>query len=216
LIYINYLYQEIELIRHKPAAYLGRINLTALNDYLDGFQAAIHTVGKYDVEKRLLPLPFWFFHEFVANYYNWYESTTGWCNIILKETQFDEEKGFWDFYELFDIFKSLSIQNCSVATLSKESVEYLYTNEFAPKRAFAPNYINEPYYIDPIEIFLIELTYNAGYLCMVNTVSQHRLERNIYKDKCEVETFIEKCFGSFLNWKSVEINNIEFCKEFQY
>lgn len=213
---MDYLYQEIEVMRHRPAMYLGRISLTALYDYLGGFQHAMYGLSK-DGIKKLIPLPFIFFNDYVANYYNWYEATTGWKNIILREMNNDDEKGLWTFYELFDSFKALSIQSCVFAILNKESINYHYTDEFAPKCSQPPDYEKrEPLYINPNVVYMIELTCNAGYLCLVETDSQHRLEHKIYKRKEEIEAFVKQCFGLALEWKCTEIKNIEFHKEFQY
>jgi len=213
----NYLYQEFETMRHRPALWLGSMNLTALRNYANGFAGGIDKFVKYRFDE-LFPLPFWFFHEFVARHYGWYESTAGWCNIILKEMQHAEEKGLLIFYELFDVFKALSIQSCFVAALSPENIKYHYTNKYGtPKRALPPDYKKtEPLYIEPIEVFMIELTNDAGFLCMVNTDTQHRLERRIYKDKNEIATYIERCFGLPLAWEQIEISNIKFSKEFKY
>ena len=174
--------------------------------------------GNNEVTKeKLFPLPFWFFHEYVARYYNWAGSNAGWTNIILKETNYDEEKGIWKFYELFDNFKKLAINQCFFAEVGEKNILYHYTNKYAPTRSRPPDYKkSEPLYINPVEIFLIELTFNAGYLCMVNTDSQHILNPQIYKDKETVDTFIQQCFGVLSGWKCIEMDNIAFYKNFEF
>jgi|GEM_PF-5731698 len=78
---MNALYQEIETIRHKPGMYIGSASITVLDAHLGGFQSAMRLFGKFE-PKTLFPLPFWYFHEFVANHYGWFGATAGWKNII--------------------------------------------------------------------------------------------------------------------------------------
>ena len=208
------LYKEIEIIRRCPGACIGRASITALYHNLGGFQMALRYFLEPDNPQRLFPLEFWFFNEFVARYYNWVESTAGWCGIILEENQYDEEKSFWVFYELFDAFKALSIQHCHCATLDKEHIHHHCTSERAPRRLLPPDYKKtEPMYLDPVEVYIIELTDSAGFLCMVNTEAQHRLQRWIYKNRDCAEEYIKSCFGSSLSWENIEADNIEFYKE---
>ena len=209
---MNFLYQEIETLRCRPGMHIGKISITVLRDYLVGFQAALVATGCHAAE-NLLPLPFWFFHVYVANHYEWYESTAGWKNIILEEVGQDEEKGFWTFFELFDEFKKLLIQRCWVSTLSEENIRYHHTDSRA--WLLSPDFEKkEPLYVDPVEVFIIELTGNAGFLCMVNTTSQHRLERGVFKSKREADRYVEWCFGRVADWRMVDVHNMAFGKDF--
>ena len=133
--------------------------------------------------------------------------------MILQENELDEEKSFWDFCELFDAFMSLSIQQSDVASLTEENIIYHYTDKFAPKCNFPPDYKERPVYIDPIEVTKIKLTKDAGYLCLVNTKIQYRLEAKIYKREDEIEAYIKQCFGPLLDWKSIDVKNIDFDKK---
>ncbi|WP_448271779.1 hypothetical protein [Nostoc sp. DSM 114160] len=54
------------------------------------------------MEKRHLLLHS--YHDWVARYYKWNESTAGWKNIILQEVG-DEAKACDVFFELFELFK---------------------------------------------------------------------------------------------------------------
>jgi len=45
------------------------------------------------------------FNDWVASYYGWNESTAGWKNIILSESNNDEEKALKEFFNIFDKFK---------------------------------------------------------------------------------------------------------------
>jgi len=208
---MNFYHQELELIRQKPVLYLGRISLSALYYYMIGFSSAMGRLGKSDKIERLIPLHFSFFHDYVAIHFNRYNSTSEWFNIILRENDFDEEKSLWIFYELYDTFMSLSIRHCQIASLNEESLVYHSTNKFAPKKSFPPDHSKiEQLYINPTEIYLIELSDNAGFVFMVNTDFQHELCRKIYKSKNAVIAFIKQCFGSTLKWENIDMDNYAF------
>jgi len=108
------------MIRKRPGLYLGSPSITALYHYLHGFSSALDRLGNIGLTVRLLPLPFSYFHSFVANHYDWFESTSGWCNIILQENDLDEEKSLETFFELFDKFMSLSIRQCQLVLCKVE------------------------------------------------------------------------------------------------
>ena len=195
-------------MRQRPELYLGRRSITAMRDYLGGFQSAMYVFGIKNSSEKLLPLDFWFFNEYVANHFNWYESTAGWNNIILQENDFDEEKSLWVFYELFDGFRALSIENYCHTVLREENINYHYENEYAPKRGDGIK--TEPLYINPKEAYMIRLTDSTGFLWMVNTDLHHRLWQKIFKTRNEIEMFSKQCFGTIMDWKHIETDNIEF------
>jgi len=101
----------------------------------------------------------------------------------------------------------------ALVRLRDKSVEFHYTSELAPKRLLPPNYSEiEPLYINPTELYLFELSNDAGYIFMVNTDTQHRLH-GINKSKAQVENIIQHCFGSALEWGDINIENYEFSTE---
>ena len=106
---------------------------------------------------------------------------------------------------------SLSIRHCQIASLNEESLVYHSTNEFAPRKSLPSDYSKiEQLYINPTEVYLIELSDNAGFVFMVNTNLQHELCRKIYKSKNAAKAFIKQCFGSTLKWESIDLHNYEF------
>lgn len=95
------IYGLLEIIRQRPGIYLGQRSLTALKGFIDGYSFAI--VENNILVEEEIP-PFRQFHDWVARYYKWYESTAGWKNIILKEVG-DEAKACDVFFELLELFK---------------------------------------------------------------------------------------------------------------
>ena len=204
-------------MRHRYGNFLleGK-NISALDNYLTGFQTALDYTGNNHPES-LLPLPFGFFNSFVANYYKRRGWSIGWRRIILQETHSDEEKGFEAFYEIFDEFKKLSIQQCQFAVLSKANIKYHHSEKSTYKRYRVPNeHGAEPLFDNPNKVFVIQLSDDMGYLCMVNTDSKHRLERWIYNKKSDVDEFVERNFGKVKGWKSLEADNIDLYMEIEH
>ena len=85
-----------ENFRFRPEMYIGKKNVTILRAFIDGyFYAENNSLEKEKFEE---------FHDWVANYFGWFESTAGWNNIILEECNGDEEKAIDKFFEIFDKF----------------------------------------------------------------------------------------------------------------
>lgn len=95
------IYELLEMIRPKPQMYLGQRSLTALKGFIGGYDFAKEE--KDILVEEEIP-PFRQFHDWVARYYKWYESTAGWKNIILQEVG-DEAKACDVFFELLELFK---------------------------------------------------------------------------------------------------------------
>ncbi|MEH2280886.1 MAG: hypothetical protein V7K90_06010 [Nostoc sp.] len=98
---MNNIYDILAMIRTRPGMYLGQRSLTALRSFLDGYFFAIGKNGILIEEENP---PFSQFHDWVARYYKWNESTAGWKNIILREVG-DEAKACDVFFELLELFK---------------------------------------------------------------------------------------------------------------
>ncbi|MEH2004939.1 hypothetical protein [Nostoc sp.] len=95
------LYETLEMMRPRPQMFLGQRSLTALSGFIGGYFFAIEENGILIEEENP---PFSQFHDWVARYYKWYESTAGWKNIILREVG-DEAKACDVFFELLELFK---------------------------------------------------------------------------------------------------------------
>ena len=213
---MDYFRQEIEMIRQTPILYIGRKSVSALYHHIMGFGSAMHRFGITDKIEKLLPLPIMqgYFHDYVANYYNYSESTAGWCNIILQENDFDEEKGYEMFLKLFDIFSSLSIQHCLYAKLNGDAISYHNTNKYAPKKTLAPDYVQiEPLYRNPVEVYLFELSHNAGYIHMINTDTQHCLHTGMHKHENNAAAYLKNSFGPDFRWCDMDVENYKFYLE---
>ena len=87
---------ESERFRKRPGMYFGSNSILHFRSFYDG----MIEFSESD--------PLRGFNEWVAEHYNWPESTVGWANIILKECGGDEDNALKTFFELYDAFKNKS------------------------------------------------------------------------------------------------------------
>jgi len=92
-----------ESFRTRPGMYIGEKKISILRAFIDGYFYATESKNTTSSEKE----KFAEFHDWVANYFGWYESTAGWKNIILKECDGDEEKAVDKFFEVYDKFTQI-------------------------------------------------------------------------------------------------------------
>lgn len=171
-------YSLIETIRKRPGMYLGSNSITALMNFLHGYQFALHELRKFDdaCPDNLFPLDFYFMHEYTTLLYDLYESTAGWRNHILWNCGGDEEKALFKFFELFDEFKEIHAEKCWQAVLSAENIAYNNSMEHSYSMCADKK---QPIYCDPICAYVIKLTIPA-YLLAVETETVLRVERSFY------------------------------------
>jgi hypothetical protein len=100
------IYDLLETIRKRPGMYICKPSLQGLRDFLGGYTAGLGRV-------RLVlrdTTDFHRFHDWVAHRLGFYESTSGWCNMI-RDKSANEEEAFRKFYVLLDEFKKESARD---------------------------------------------------------------------------------------------------------
>lgn len=95
------LYSLLALIRDKPELYIGNKTLTTLYNNINGYNLCCFV---NDIKEDLIP-DWAEFHDFVAFQLNYYESTSGYKNMILEKNNFNEQESLKAFYNLLDLFK---------------------------------------------------------------------------------------------------------------
>jgi hypothetical protein len=90
----------LEVIRERPAMCLGQRSLSALSQYPQGYWMALSV---HDIQS-VFPLP-QDFHDWVAYRLHFYESTSGYKNMILKRVP-EESAALDRFFELLDEHKN--------------------------------------------------------------------------------------------------------------
>jgi hypothetical protein len=89
----------LDVIRKRPAMYLGEHSLTGLWHFLEGYSFAEQIRDSNAV--RQLPKDF---HEWVAYRLHYWYSTRGWRRMILEQVP-DERAALERFYELLDEYR---------------------------------------------------------------------------------------------------------------
>lgn len=114
---------ERELLSHlkgRPGAYLGRVELSRFVHWVHGYDCAVSAANLS--EHNILPEGL---QEFVAmKYLGETQTAKGWFTLIL-ETEHDEEKAFWIFFEMLDEYLlSLDYEPIPVWDNIKDNLKY--------------------------------------------------------------------------------------------
>lgn len=93
----------LEQIRRRPAIYTGENTLRSICHFLSGYSFALdrHNVST-DNDPLILAREF---HDWVAYRLHFYESTSGWCNMICARTSTGQE-AIDRFFQLLDDFRN--------------------------------------------------------------------------------------------------------------
>lgn len=92
----------LENIRIKPGMYLGCASITRLRLFIIGFEYASYIFNDKKYQFKFFPG----FQKWVQDYYDIGKTPLGWDNLILKANSNDEEKALFDFFDLFDRYRS--------------------------------------------------------------------------------------------------------------
>lgn len=198
----------LEEIRNCPALYLGKASLIRLESFVHGYLTAFDDLQVTHGSEKLFPLPYWLFDSYVSSRYPSHGCEAGWSTIILKECREDDEKSFCTFYTLYDEFAALKAKSCCKVHLNKNNIAFHTANGRAPHRIISSKKLNktEPLYKNPVEVYLIELTNNAGFLCFIRESNRNVLENRIFLHEQEAMQFSEACFGKLQGWEEAKEN----------
>ncbi len=199
------IYDILDSVRERPALLMGSKSITVLRNFLDGAGYASHIFGIDDGYNDFSPIPFRFFNDYVARFYNYIECTAGWTNMILDRNNGDEQASFDKFYTLLDNFRSINISKIHKCALSQEQIDYHIESEFAPKRILH-NDCNqiEPLFIQPKEIYMIELSNNSGYLCMIDGYGTSYLHSSLLTSREAAIEYFKSNFSGTYHWYLVD------------
>ena len=212
-------YKVLEYMRERPGMYLGNVgaNLTALNHFMDGYKAALYDFNVRG-RKDMFPLTFDYMHEYVCIELGEHNNL-GWCHNILNHCKGDEEKAFDMFFELYDKFMNIGMTGYWKTALSDDNIRYNDSIEHGARGVGVGGV--EPWFIDPVAVYIIELTIPACILA-VETKRDVHLEKQFFKtvDDAKGTAFIPFCaetyFGKIDGWKRFDNCEIEFDKLIYY
>lgn len=223
------IYNIIDSIRKAPALYLGSKSITSLLHYLDGYQAAERELGAKR-NGELFPLPFQYMHDYTKYRLKNPRSAMGWSEQILCSCNGDEEEALWRFYELYDGFIRVRMRRYWKAVLSEDNIAWNNQMEHAymirPQKiesGTAPytynelTYVKGPVYLDPVSVYMIELTIPA-YILAVETASDIQIKLSFYaspelaKGTGHFPEGAEIYFGPIDSWEEFTGRTISFRK----
>lgn len=197
----------LDAVRERPFMFIRKKYITYLETLMNGY-----IMGRRDAKiycTRLFPLDFWFMHEFARIKYNEKSSTAGWCNIILNNCGNDEEKAFDRFFEIYDEFKQLRMTECVKYVLTENNIEYNNSMEHGYSMS---THGKEPIFSNPVAVYLVNLTGNAGWIMLIETDSRIRTERKIFKSRERAEKCAERYFGKLSESIEIHEDNLNFDK----
>lgn len=122
---IRNIYDVIELVRKRPSMYLGVESISRLRSFLNGYCFAVYFNNDVEYDDKLIPLPFSFFNDFIAEKFNVTESI-GWSEIILQQVNNVESNGLRLFFELWDEYKSIVIEESFCLDLNDNNAIAVY------------------------------------------------------------------------------------------
>lgn len=222
------IFNIIENTRKWPGLYLGGKSITALSHFLNGYQIAERdlAVGR---NGEIFPLSFQYMHDYTTYRLKNPNSSMGWCGQILRSCDGDEEAALWKFYELYDGFVRVRMRRYWKAVLSKDNIawnnqmEHAYAirpkkdSRLGPYQFDELTYVKEPVYLNPLAVYMIELTIPA-YILAVETVSAIELKPQFYfssesaKGTGHFPEGAEIYFGPIDSWEEFTGRNISFTK----
>lgn len=192
------LYEKLDLVRLRPAMYIGVNSVSRLFTFISGFRFAL----PYDSRKLHSEghLPFSYFNEYVAERYNC-SGPMGWANILLEACNNSEEEGLKLFFKILDEFRALRIEKVWQLQLTEQNIHYNRTEKSVPKTGYnwkdninEDNYI--PLYSDAVEIYKIKLSDGTMLLAVKKESNKYaRIEWNSWHKKPSIDERLEKCFG---------------------
>jgi hypothetical protein len=189
------LYKILWLIEKRPGMYIGTNELSDLKQFINAYTFC---ADMHDIEEEKIFPPFDYFHEFIQKKYNWFESTSGWCNMILKENNDNEEEALKDFFTTIKVFQTLKPISIQKVKLTEENIIH---NENKGSRYGT----GELVYKNPQEIYLVEYSQNFGFAYFViDNDGKSKNWLDIYETQNEVIEILEQQFGKIEKWETLQ------------
>ena len=94
-------YELIDKIRLRTAMYIGHASPTHLRSFLSGY----YLEKRHEIVKEEEP-SFAKFNDWIADKFDYYESTSGWAYMI-EDQRDDKQEALYLFYELLDEYRGI-------------------------------------------------------------------------------------------------------------
>ncbi|WP_157634914.1 hypothetical protein [Spirosoma panaciterrae] len=171
-----------------------------MKSFLDGYLFA--TCTHHIKNEEGFP-PFLYFHEWARCKYRWRESTSGWANIILTETNHDEEIALQIFFEMIDEFKTLHPIRIEKAKLTTQNLAFHHSDQCRIRYD-----TGKPIYDHADEVFIVKFSHEFGYAYAVTGQAQVQnldiIPPRSLKSKKPIQEKLTRLFGPINSWEVVK------------
>ncbi|MDJ1501192.1 hypothetical protein [Xanthocytophaga agilis] len=198
------IYQLLDKIKPRPGMYLGKGSISALAQFIGGYDYAFHSLG---IDNPEMP-PFHMFHEWAAHRFNWYEATAGWSHIILQECEGNEARALDVFYQVLEDFKRLIPIAITKVSIQPENRAFYEARQAETRQLFK---LNSDEYTSVIAdtLYLIEFSDLFGYyIYEVTNDKVIGIDRR-FKTKEEVVKRVKAGFGENLYMVEIARDEVE-------
>lgn len=110
------IYDLIDKIRRRPTLYIGYASPTHLHSFLLGYYFST----KGEMTQNEIP-SFGKFNDWVAKKFDYYESTSGWANMIENQRE-DKSEALYLFFELLDEFRGIEHTKIASVVFKHEDI----------------------------------------------------------------------------------------------
>lgn len=159
-------YELIDMPRMRTAMYIGCLSPTHLQSFLFGCSSSLFGyISKKDRDIKPEEPKFYRFFDWVANKFNYSESTSGWAYMIEDQRE-DKEEALDLFYELLDEYRGIKHQEIAKIKFNHEDkIDRSWRGYSRLKKVRGT--FDEVFKPSPHEIMIRQMNYNGNWFQMV-------------------------------------------------
>lgn len=119
------IYELLALVKRRPAMWLGKAEISAFKNFLDGF---FYAQRSYDPHAFEWP-PFELVQDWVELHLNRGPGSESWAGLLLTHYQGDEAAALQRFFELLDEFQQVRVVRGLQISLSPDNRAFYYSDD---------------------------------------------------------------------------------------
>ncbi|RKZ50722.1 MAG: hypothetical protein DRR16_27500 [Candidatus Parabeggiatoa sp. nov. 3] len=185
----------LQFIKKRPGMYINPISLNQLQHFISGYQSAlqIHNIEELKPFDSSV-----IFHDWVALRTHYSESTSGWVNMILAQTDQNEEEALELFFKYLSEYETRKERILYELSLPKQNTPKVWkkTLEVWKKTVEAYEMVEVFCYLSPATVQIIKYTTDPGVFIRYKDSLGKTIEREDYHSSLQ----------KALYWVSMEFN----------
>lgn len=162
-------HELLDSFRQRPAMYTGERTLNAIHLFLTGYRFACDQHGIVQDDALLVPREF---HDWVAYRLHFFESTSGWCNMILARSE-GEQAAIETFFRLLDEFRDRKPHVVAMLNGYRKTYEQFTVHRVNGQAEIGPTEA----LTYPDSVSLVTYTDDPGFFAYSNTADKFPYER---------------------------------------